>query len=441
MNRLWSPRNILLVAALLLAVAVVVTAGASFARKVQTFRVMGFEAEPRAGHWLVTDTEIDGVGVTPGDQLLLVNGEAIGDLAELRRELTRRERSELLVLRGEEMTSLTYRRPRLRVDLPYLVLSLIGLAYLLIGFYTLWKDRRRPALLFYCWCLTSAVLYLVTPTPPFDPVGKTLYAFDQIARLFLAPLTLHLFLVFPRPLLRGERSRLTAFLYLPAAVMLVVQADLMLGGGWIVRGELPAILAALDQLELVHLVGFALIALGILIWRLASRTEWDQRRQLVWISVGLAGGYLPFLALYLVPRSLDLDPPRFLVLAAIAPLALVPLSFAYAILRYRLWDIGIIVRDTISLTLTLLLGIFAFSLVDLFIDEIAAEASTLARNLMTVTAGLMIAGLLVPTRKGIQSSLSRLQYGRQYQRRRALAEFGRDLLRETDLGRVSDALL
>lgn len=437
-----SSSKILVAISLSLALIVVAAATASFLRKVESFESLGFEAEAHAGHWLVTEVEAELVGLEAGDQILLVNGEPAAGVTELRQALRQRESSELLVLRGEEMATVSFQRPQLRVDLPYLALALIGLVYLLIGFYTLWKDRRPPATLFYLWCLTSGVFYLVTPTPPYDGVGQGLYALDHLARLLLGPLTLHLFLVFPQRLSdRPWARRALPFLYLPAAALLAIQTDLMLGGRWFAGADLVTAIQAVDQLELVHLVTFALVSLGVLIWRLASSTEWDQRRQMIWIAIGLAGGYLPFLALYMVPRALSIEPSQMWVLAAVVPLGLVPLTFAYAILRYKLWDIGIIVRDTISLTLTLLVGVFSFSLVNLVIGQLTVEASSLARNMLTFTAGLLIAGLLVPARRGIQSSLTRLQYGRQYHRRRALADFGRDLLRENDLGHVSESLL
>ncbi len=433
----------LIAAALVLAGIVVLAAFASFLRNVESFQQTGFSADLSAGHWLVTDVAEPDTGLLAADQILLVNGEGAAAVNDLRAALSGRAQSELLVLRGDEMTEISYRRPAIAVNLPYLVLSAIGLIYLLIGFYTFWKDQRRPSAIFYLWCLTSAAVYLISPTQVYDSLDKSLYMLEEVARLFLAPLTLHLFLVFPSFLLARKVSRRVApFLYLPATVLLVLQFDLILAGGRLLSTrDTSAIIRALDQLELFHLVSFALTALCVLIWRLASHTEWDQRRQMVWIAVGMGGGYLPFLVLYLVPRALELEPPSMVTLAAVVPLGLVPLTFAYAILRYKLWDIGIIVRDTISLTLTLLIGVFSFSLVNLAMGQFAVEATALTRNMLTFVAGLMIAGLLVPTRRGIQSSLTRLQYGRQYKRRRALAEFGRELLQNTDLRQVCASLL
>src|SRR4029079_14948926 len=132
--------------------------------------------------------------------------------------------------------------------------------------------------------------------------------------------------------------------------------------------------------------------------------------QLQWMAYGVGGGYLPFLALYLIPYTLHLRVPVALASVAVVPLALVPLTFAYAILRYKLWDIEVIVRDTISMTLTLLLGIIGFSLVNLAIALAPCPDMAVARNLLIFVAVLSIAGLLVPTRKGISGALERFQY-------------------------------
>jgi two-component system NtrC family sensor kinase len=133
--------------------------------------------------------------------------------------------------------------------------------------------------------------------------------------------------------------------------------------------------------------------------------------------------------------------PMALTSAAVLPLALVPLTFAYAILRYKLWDIEVIVRDTISWTLTLLLGTIGFSLINLGINRGISEELPLARNLLLFVSGLMIAGLLVPARSAISSVLERLHYRDTFGKRRALSGFGRELLHERDLGRLCVALL
>jgi PAS domain S-box-containing protein len=155
----------------------------------------------------------------------------------------------------------------------------------------------------------------------------------------------------------------------------------------------------------------------------------------------MVGGYLPFLLLYLLPLTFDLAWPRIITSVAVLFLALVPLTFAYAILRYKLWDIGVIVRDTASLSLTVLVGVIGFSLANLVINRAVPEDMNLARTLISFTSGLIIAGLLIPTRKGIGSSLERLQYRSGYARRRALTEFGREALEQRSLAHLCATLI
>ena len=350
------------------------------------------------------------------------------------------------------MVQVSYHRPPLQVDFPYLLLCLIAVLYLAIGLYTLLRQRDGQGFLFYLWCLTSAALFLLTLAPPAGAVRTLIYLGDEVARLLLPALTLHLFLVFPTPLSAASAAgpmgpmrwlrRLIPYLYLPAAAMIALQLDMVLNHGHMVFGKVTAArLAALDRIELLYFAVVMLAATGILFWRFRRGAAWEQHRQMQWMAWGVAGGYLPFLALYSALFVLHLGTSQLLTSAAVLPLGLVPLTFAYAILRYKLWDIEVIVRDTISLTLTLLLGIIGFSLVNLAINRGVSEELSLARNLLSFLSGLGIAGLLVPTRGAISSALERLHYRDTFGKRKALTGLGRELLLERDLGRLCAALL
>ncbi|HEY0781299.1 MAG TPA: PAS domain-containing protein, partial [Thermoanaerobaculia bacterium] len=434
---------------LLLSLAAVGLAAMSVQRKIESFQPLGFSALPVPGAALGI-VQVDQVadphtGLSTGDQILLVDGVQSASAPSLVQILRHKPVAELAVMRGGQVLSVHYLRPPLDIDVPYLILALIGAFYLLIGLFILIQQREGPGGLFYLWCLTSALLYLLTPTPPVDGVYTTVYLLDQIAHTFLPPLTLHLFLVFPMPLAGIPLRRLRqiiAFAYLPAAILAALQADLIVWNGHYRFGPHNATaLKAFDRIDLLHLTLFAAAAVALLAYRLMRGHGWEQQRQLQWIAFGVAGGYLPFLLLYVVPFSLFGPPPMPVSAAAVLPLALLPLSFAYAILRYKLWDIGVIVRGTISLTLTLLLGGIGFSLANLAITHgISAELPG-ARNFLSFVSGLAIAGLLVPTRPTLSSVLERLQYRGTFGKRRALSQLGHELLHERDLGRLCSALI
>ncbi|HYH45366.1 MAG TPA: ATP-binding protein [Thermoanaerobaculia bacterium] len=440
---------------LLLAAAVVSLGGLSFHRKVLGFQPLGFEAHfesgDRSGAAQVQWVGDRGTGLREGDQILLVGASEVPGAAQLAELLKQGPESRLTLLRGGELLQVTYRRPALQLEIAYLLLALIGVGYLLIGHFTLLRQPGRPGMLFFLWCLASAALYLLSPEmAPLavtqDLLFKLCFAGDQLARLLLPALTLHLFLVFPEPLKGALVHRGRAFLYLPAAVLLLLQANAMgllqrLTGQSLLGPWTAQTLQRLDRLELLHLALYALAAVAVLAVRLARGRVWEQQRQLLWVTFGLAGGYLPFLLFYGLPAVLGLRWPEPAAALAVLPLALVPIAFAYAILRYKLWDIEVIVRDVASSTLTLLLGIIGFSLVNLAIVRGVPQDLSVARNLLSFASGLGIAGLLLPTRRTIASSLERLQYRGTFGKRRALSGLGRQLLHERDLGQLSAALV
>jgi two-component system NtrC family sensor kinase len=440
------PRNFRLALSLALAILVVGLGGLSVYRKVQTFQALGFEVVPQAGGVVVSSVQIPKTGLRPGDEILSVNGHEVPTRDQLVEGLRERPASELGFTRGDQFLRLQYHRRPVEIDFPYLIFCLISVLYLGVGLYTLLRQRDGQGFLFFLWCLTSAALYLLTPTYPAGAARTLIYLGDEIARLILPALTLHLFLVFPTPVSSAGTApwlrRLIPYFYLPAAAMIALQLDMVLNHGHMVFGKVnPARLAALDRIELLYFVLLQLVAMGVLFWRFRRGAAWEQHRQMQWMALGVAGGYVPFLVLYFAPLALHLGPPQFLTSVAVLPLALVPLTFAYAILRYKLWDIEVIVRDTISLTLTLLLGIIGFSLVNLAITHGVSQELTLARNVLLFLSGLGIAGLLVPTRGAISSALERIHYRDTFGKRKALTGLGRELLQERDLGRLCSALI
>ncbi|MEM7481577.1 MAG: ATP-binding protein [Acidobacteriota bacterium] len=450
-------RTLILTIALSLAAVVAVLGTLSVQLKVASFQPTGVEAVDRGGILGVVQAA-PGTGLEQGDLIVGVGAEETtpGQLDELRNLLRSAASTPVQVQRGEEIVQVRYQRPALRIDFPYMVLALIGIAYLLIGLYTLLRDTRRRTGLFFLWCLVSAAFFWITPGVLSATPGGTeqaLFLADQIARLLLPALTLHLFLVFPTTLgsnRSGEASgvarlsRWLPFLYLPAAVQMLLYGDLFFAGGRLFfGGDLSGAFARLDRLETLSWVLFSLAAAAALLWRLRRETGWEKSRQVRWIALGIVGGYVPFALLYGAPRWLGFGggESQLLNTAAVAPLALVPITFAWAILRYKLWDIDVIVRNAISATLTLMFGALGFALANLAISRGLPEGMATARNLASFATGLTIAGLMLPARRGIALGLERLQYRQSWGKRKALTEHAHELLHERDLGQLCANLL
>lgn len=122
-------------------------------------------------------------------------------------------------------------------------------------------------------------------------------------------------------------------------------------------------------------------------------------------------------------------------------LLIFPVSFAIAVLRYRLWDIDILIRRTlIYLSLTASLVLIYFSSVVFFqvlLRTITGESSPLA----VVISTLAIAALFNPLRRRLQNQIDRQFYRRKYDAEQTLAEFSATLRDEVDLNALSEDLV
>jgi hypothetical protein len=125
------------------------------------------------------------------------------------------------------------------------------------------------------------------------------------------------------------------------------------------------------------------------------------------------------------------------------PLVCVPLSFGFAILRYRLWDIDAIINKALvygSLTV-LLAGVYAALVVGL--GSLAALTTGPVKNepVVLVIATLATVALVQPMRRRLQGVIDRRFYRRKYDAEKTLAAFSIALRNEVDLNDLRTDLL
>ena len=169
-------------------------------------------------------------------------------------------------------------------------------------------------------------------------------------------------------------------------------------------------------------------------------TSVTARRQLRWIAWGTALGVGPFAFGYALPWALGIDPPLALQLTAI-PLGFVPLTFASAIVRYRLRDVEVIIKRGLAYTAfvaaTAALGLAILKLVS-FVFPSGADRQNW---IIAVLATTVIVLLAQPVRDAVQNALDRVFYRDRYDYRRALVAFARDLNSDLDVVRLGQRLV
>jgi len=323
----------------------------------------------------------------------------------------------------------------------YFILAWVGVFTLMVG---AWVRLRRPgdqSSLHLFW-LTVAFygVFTFSFSGRFDRLDWVFYWADMVALLALAPMLLHFTLVFPDRANSWARaplgSRLLPLLYLPALVMgstrviAVARLDS--------HSSLVSAVAVLDRVEPLYLGACLLGGLAVLAHALAHVRSVTARRQLRWIVWGTLLGGAPFTIGYAVPFALGMTPSVKMELLAI-PLGLIPLSFASAIVRYRLMDVEVIVKRGLVYVAAAagIVALFAVLLRVVGWFFVGGAGNTI----IAVLATMVVVLLARPIKDAVQNVLDRAFYRDRYDYRRALVGFARDLSTDLDLPRLADRLV
>ena len=384
-------------------------------------------------------------GVQHGDVLLAVNGSPVqtpADVVEYQHQAREGTRLNYTLLRlGTRQALDISLAPAPRAAPMYFVLAAVGLFTLFVGASVRLRRPRDQATLHFFWvCVAFFGVFTFTVNGPFDRLDWIFYWADAIAFALLPPLLLHFTLAFP------ERERvgrtwdvLIPLIYVPgflmAAARIVAVARASSDGPLFSRT-----IDRLDRIEQLYLFVCATAAVAVLFRAFREITSVTARRQLRWIAWGTALGAGPFAFGYALPWALGADPPMALQLTAI-PLGLVPLTFASAIVRYRLRDVEVIVKRGLAYAAFLAASVALYAAMLKLTGFLIANDSDEHTWIIALLATVVVVLLAQPVKEAVQNALDRVFYRDRYDYRRALVAFARDLNSDLDVVRLSKRLV
>ncbi len=379
-----------------------------------------------------------------GDQLLKIDNLPIHNALDVPKALW-----EIPVFRE---TAYTLRRDGIDFQKPHIFIEesrrdsavyyqyAVGVFYLAIGLFVYYRrTSAAKSLHFVLLCLTSFIACCFHYSGKLNTFDEAIYWGNLAANLLAPAIFLHFCLTFHmRP--GFLRSRGTWFLlYVPSALLLAIVAASAEG---VLRFSTPLLEVRwlLDRVTLGFSMLLYFIGAFALSFDFAHSEDPIVRRQLKYLRNGALVGLTPFALLYALPYILGSVPTHVMNLSVLS-MGLIPLTWAYAITRYRLMDVDIIFQQGYVYTLATLAVIGTFY--GLFFLILDTRTVTPPEFVVLIAFATFV---FLPIRQWIQEQLDRRVFYRdRYDARLTLIEFARELSSETDqeamLSKVSDRLL
>lgn len=398
-------------------------------------------------------------GLRSGDRIVGVGRVIVRSPREVAKVLASYEAGEevpYLISREGKLREVSVRLSSRRLSTPlFLYAAVCGFFFFAIGLYVLLSRPddapAAPSRVFFILC-TLFLLFLVCRLRPasYSFLDGLVLTTGTLSLMALPAAFLHFFLVFPKrqtftltsqntgTLFRLQRfintsPRLPLFLYAFPPLTYVVTMTGARFLGWQIRTVSGA-----PMVSWVLLGDYLVLGLLSLLRSLVTAEDPRQKRQLTTVFAGTLIGVVPFLFFAIVLPSFS-QTEASVALAVVSLLAL-PLAFAYAIVRFQLLDVRLVIRRSLLYTLTTawLTGMYVLAL---------AATNALARTQGLIQApyfpfifALLVVALFDPLRKRIQGPVDRFFFRDMVDARKALEELSEALTREFSISRLENWL-
>jgi PAS domain S-box-containing protein len=389
--------------------------------------------------WVDTNGPGEKAGVKPGDLLVAVDGRDVTNVGSLQHQLYRSgvysKTTYSLVRQGIPVEAPLIPVPADRSL--YTAERIIALVYLGIGLYVLLRRWTAPkSTHFYIFCLVSFVFYSFHYTGKWNVFDQTIYWTNVVAWLLQPALFLHFALTFPerKAVLSGRRWLIPA-VYVPGAILLAIQVGTYV---WLQPSE--TLRYNLDRVQMLYLSAYFVAATFVLWHSYRHAQSAILRQQMKWVTRGTMLSVVPFTVFYVIPFLLGRVPTVGMRISVLS-LVFLPLTFGYAIFRYRLMDVDLIFKRGMAYTIAAGAITAAYFAIVGGISEVFHKNFPSAGPVGLIIAIAVTALLFDPFKNWVQDYLDKFFYKKRYDYRKTLIEFGRDLNSETDLDKMLASII
>jgi two-component system, NtrC family, sensor kinase len=378
-------------------------------------------------------------GIKKGDHLTAVDGHDITNVGSLERQLYRvgvwSKAGYSLTRQGVPLEAPVILTPTDRTL--YGGLRLIALVYLGIGLYVLLRRWTAPrSTHFYIFCLVSFIFYSFHYTGKLNDFDWIVYWSNIVAWVLQPALFLHFSLVFPeRKRLLNRRPWLIPLIYVPGMVLLAAHICAV---AFFQPTEL--LKWTFDRIEMSYLAAYFVLAALVLWFSYRHAETFILRQQMKWVTRGTILAVAPFTIFYVIPY-LSWSGPTLAMKVSVLSLVFLPLTFGYAIFRYRLMDVDLIFKRGMAYTIA------AGAITAAYFAAVGVTSVLFHQNFPSagpiglILAIAVTALLFNPFKNWVQDYLDKLFYRKRYDYRKTLIEFGRDLNSETDLDKMLSSIV
>ncbi|HXZ05143.1 MAG TPA: hypothetical protein VEH81_09930 [Ktedonobacteraceae bacterium] len=308
------------------------------------------------------------------------------------------------------------------------------------------------------WVLSDFALnyaeYSLLTAPGSLPFGVFAGLLGTVGRGFAwFPIITFLLLLFPDGHLPSPRWRPLAWLIAgllvayPFTVLFdptpFVDSDISLAGIQNPLG-IPGTSALFDHLNTLVIVGLFASAIACIFSVIVRfrRAKGDERLQLKWLAYGTILSLL-ILVVIMVLTFANVTTGFFSSLLFYLPVLIISISVGIAIMRYRLYNIDILINRTLVYgTLTVLLALIYFGLIFMLQSLVRVLTGQISQTpLVLVASTLLIYAIFRPLRNRIQQVIDRRFYRRKYDAAKVVEEFSATLRTELDLDQLQEHLI